>query len=366
MSLVQPKKKPSYKSFFLLLLLLFASRFVFNAHDKASADQLSTTGLKSIRPLTQRRTELAARKGCKNKFVRYTAHDFELTWSKSINDLKSEDPNWEVGCAKLREDSNKVKGILAGLKQHIHSPERDLSRFPLSHYEYEDTCTGQRSKVYIEPLISFLRHPYAICFDGSDSMVLDKSYLMLPFAKEILVSNTRTWLFDAGASTYDNGAGGASQSWFVNTYRERGIEFDRIIGWEAAPTDPNEQWGSVPADIKRKTSWFNIPATTGVHDADNPLTFIKELTKVEDFVVFKLDVDAPFVEIALVQQILQDPELLHLIDEFYFEHHVTGSPVQWRGWGNQSLVGAPLNDIQDSYVIFTTLREHGIRAHSWV
>ena len=178
--------------------------------------------------------------------------------------------------------------------------------------------------------------------------------------------SSRKWLFDAGASTYDAGAGGASQSWFVNTYRDRGFEFDRIIGWEAARTDPKEQWSSVPADIKRKTSWYNIPATKEIGGADNPLTFIKELTTPEDYVVFKLDIDAPAIEIALVQQIMGDPELLALIDEFYFEHHVTGSPMQWEGWGNLSTNQAQLSDIQDSYELFSFLRSKGVRAHSWV
>ena len=96
------------------------------------------------------------------------------------------------------------------------------------------------------------------------------------------------------------------------------------------------------------------------------MTFIKELTKPEDYVVFKLDIDAPAIEIALVQQMMGDCELIALIDEFYFEHHVSGSPMQWGGWGDLSKSTSPLGDIQDSYDIFTVLRENGIRAHSWV
>ena len=82
--------------------------------------------------------------------------------------------------------------------------------------------------------------------------------------------------------------------------------------------------------------------------------------------VFKLDIDAPAIEIALVQQMMGDCELIALIDEFYFEHHVLGSPMQWVGWGDLSKSTSPLGDIQDSYDIFTVLRENGIRAHSWV
>ena len=140
----------------------------------------------------------------------------------------------------------------------------------------------------------------------------------------------------------------------------------RIFGWEAAVTDPIKQWSKTPPDIKRKTSWYNIPAEIGVGHPDNPLTFIKELTKPEDFVVFKLDIDTPAVEVALVQQIMDDPELHELIDEFYFEHHVTGSPMQWHGWGDLSSSTLPLGDIEDSYFIFSLLRGKGIRAHSWV
>ena len=190
--------------------------------------------------------------------------------------------------------------------------------------------------------------------------------MLVPFAHEIPESGGVKYLFDAGASTYDTGAGGASQSWFVDTYRARGIEFDRIFGWEAAVTDPRTQWDVVPADIKRKTSWYNIPATTGIGDADNPLTFVKELAKAEDFVVFKLDIDAPLIEIELIKQILADDVLKSLIDEFYFEHHVTGSIMQWHGWGDLRDTNTPLGDIVHSYDIFKTLRESGIRAHSWV
>ena len=69
---------------------------------------------------------------------------------------------------------------------------------------------------------------------------------------------------------------------------------------------------------------------------------------------------------ALVQQIMGDPELLALDDAFYFEHHVTGSPMQWKAWGNLSTNRAQLGDIQDSYELFSFLISKGVRAHSWV
>jgi len=83
-------------------------------------------------------------------------------------------------------------------------------------------------------------------------------------------------------------------------------------------------------------------------------------------VVFKLDIDTPAVEVALVQQLMKDEELLELIDEFYFEHHVSGSPMQWHGWGDLTKSKTALGHIQNSYDIFTFFRQRGIRAHSWV
>ena len=303
---------------------------------------------------------------CGTKLLEYQPSILEERWKAEIASLKSNDAAWERGCSKIRRELEDHKKIVHDVETH---PSAQVPAYPstLSHHVYENTCTGLTEKIPIEPLASFLRHPLAICSPGADAdLILDKSYLLIPFAHEVGANHSYKWLFDAGASTYDTGAGGASQSWFVNTYRSRGYEFDRIIGWEAAPTEPERQWSAVPADIKRKTSWYNIPATTEVGGADNPLTFIKELTKPEDYVVFKLDIDAPAVEVALVQQLMSDPELWALVDDFFFEHHVAGSPMQSNGWGDLSKSKTPMGDIEDSYAIFMFLREKGIRAHSWV
>ena len=304
---------------------------------------------------------------CNKKVVRYIPSDLEISWFRDISRLASDDHNWLAGCGKLRNNERDVDKAISATQQHAEGNlDSSAARAHLSRHELRDTCTGEISYVYIEPLISFLRHPNALCREAD---ILDKSYLVVPKYEEIFDTQPpNTWLFDAGASTYDTGAGGASQSWFVDTYRARGIEFDRIIGWEAAVTDPKIQWEAVPADIKRKTSWYNVAATSVPGDADNPLTFIKSLTKEEDYVVFKLDIDAPEVEIELVKQMMSDPELLSLVDEFYFEHHVSGSPMQWNGWGNLSnnAKAGSLGTLEDSYKIFGFLREQGVRAHSWV
>lgn len=324
----------------------------------------------------------ARNQSCDMEFIKYIPSALEQTWSAEVNRVASNEHTWKLGCEMLNNDLVKVQELLSAIGRYELDPSSaNLSSSYTSALEFRDSCTGRQSFVHIEPLVSFLRHPLAFCQkiqmswfmrlfgnkkDFVIDMLFDKNYLIVPYKDEVTNDESTKWLFDAGASTYDAGAGGASQSWFVNTYRARGIEFDRIIGWEAAKTDPSNQWDGVPEEVKRKTSWFNIPVTTGVGDADNPLTFIKHLTKPEDFVVFKLDIDSPLVEIALVQQLMADPQLLELVDEFYFEHHVSGSPMQWNGWGDLRKSDAELSTLQESYELFTFLRQHGVRAHSWV
>jgi len=84
--------------------------------------------------------------------------------------------------------------------------------------------------------------------------------------------------------------------------------------------------------------------------------------------VVKIDIDTPEVEIMLVMQLLEDEILLGLVDEFYFEHHVHGNPMQFRGWGNLRRKNENMlhPGIEHSYKIFQLLREKGVRAHSWV
>ena len=305
---------------------------------------------------------------CVFRTVKYYPSTLESYWIKRIKIIQSDEPSWTTGCDEVRRNVESIEKMLQDIDELISYTAQSLKRQSntLSSYEIEDSCSGERHYTYIEPLISFLRHPKAVCFQQNDHL-LDKSYLVVPHQNEIAKTGSAyTWLFDVGASTYREGAGGASQSWFVDTYRNRGIEFDRIYAWEAAKTDPEAQWAGTPLDVKMKTSWYNIPINVTLGHADNPLTFIKRLAKEEDYVVLKLDIDTPTVEIQLVKQLMVDEKLLSLVDEFYFEHHVSGSPMQWYGWGNLSAVVGSLTDLHSSYSIFAFLRGRGIRAHSWV
>jgi hypothetical protein len=75
----------------------------------------------------------------------------------------------------------------------------------------------------------------------------------------------------------------------------------------------------------------------------------------------QLDIDTPHIEGALIQQLMQDPNLTALVDEMCFEHHVY-IPEMQKYWG----VGADSpNTLATSYQYYTDLRNKGIRMHSW-
>ena len=175
-------------------------------------------------------------------------------------------PLWTTGCKQMRKDKEYLNFFqsfssdplrLGDHTRAIKGKKHERLREVFSYHRAYDSCSKEEYFLYIEPLVSFLRHPGAVCFSNDPQ---DKSYIMLPSASSIISKGAKKYFFDVGASTYIAGLGGDSQKWFIDNYRLQGIEFDHIFGWEAKPTRPSEQWNSVPPDIKRKTSWYNIPA----------------------------------------------------------------------------------------------------------
>ena len=91
------------------------------------------------------------------------------------------------------------------------------------------------------------------------------------------------------------------------------------------------------------------------------------MTTPEDFVIFKLDVDTSEVEIPIALDILNDPEMHSLIDEFFFELHFRCEVLMTCGWGKDVLEesnGLQL-DRPSTLKFFRDLRKTGIRAHIW-
>jgi hypothetical protein len=168
----------------------------------------------------------------------------------------------------------------------------------------------------IEPLVGFLRHPMHVCFSQGDEFNVDKSYMFPSFAtagvnREI---KKRSLFFDVGASAYASGAGGASQLWFIETYRKRGIEFDHIYAWESSHNQ-SHNLRETPDDIILKMSYFNLPVSSDPRHRDSVIRYIFNVTHEADFVVFKLDIDKKLVEWKILLSILKDRTVCSLIDE---------------------------------------------------
>ena len=173
----------------------------------------------------------------------------------------------------------------------------------------------------------------------------------------------RAYFFDLGASLYSQGTGGASQAYFLQTYKALGVRFDRILCWEAYAMEPTRILSSFPPEIMDLVSYYNLPVSAAASHRLNPWRTLKTVATAADLVVVKLDIDNATVEEALVEQLLADAALASLVDEFYYEHHVRDSPMMHQGWRRQ---GVPRQSLAESYGVFTALRERGIRAHSWV
>ena len=328
----------------------------------------------------------------------YHSSLLEEYWLTNIEQLTSGymSRSWTKGCKAVMNQTNEVKIYLnywklreEWIQQNDNSDsnkKKEILTFNkniFSYYNVTHYCGNDRqfyySEVPIEPLMGALRHPKFHCRSMpknplrpgyyKDDYRVNKDY-MLPllyseYSPKYYSKNkriTRNYLFDLGASLYKEGFGGASQEWFVETYAKRGLSFDRIFAWEAQQYNASVIFDQYPPDIIGKVSYFNIPAHAEVNSTSNPLRILKGIVEKDDFVVFKLDIDNEVVELAFIEQIMNDKELSDLIDELYFEHHVSGHPLHKESWGK----GAKLMNMSQSYELFYKLRKLGIRAHSWV
>ena len=75
----------------------------------------------------------------------------------------------------------------------------------------------------------------------------------------------------------------------------------------------------MPDGLMGRVTFFNFPITAVPGSPRNPLHVIKNMARPGDFVVFKLDIDFPEAERALMEQLTTDKELHALIDIVYYE-----------------------------------------------
>jgi hypothetical protein len=292
--------------------------------------------------------------GCRWQFVSYTPSAYETYWTKNIATLQLD----------VCGESNKQISRIVPWMTHVFD-KKGLPESIFSKFLFQNNCTGETVTDYIEPLAGLMRNPY-FCLKG-EKFVVNKDYMVISWnvsRKVEVIFPTyvpKSYFFDLGASTYTTGSGGSSQNWFVQGYEAKGINWDGVYAWEVSQHLPVHVWSIIPPHLKPIYHWYNIPANPTPNHSDNPLEYIKRIARPEDFVLLKIDIDNTAVEEALVAQILASEELLGLIDDFYFEHHVNTASMN-PYWGTQS---SP-STLQDSYRIFSTLRSKGVAAHAWV
>lgn len=255
-------------------------------------------------------------------------------------------------------------------------------------YRYECSGSFQSNIIvsqYIEPLIGLLRDPLTICkydglsskllFNGGEGVQSKRFYLLGPSApyQNLYISTvdiapwlnrpgSRKILFDLGSSFFNgmsstiNSSSTIGTRWFYEYFRSISLRFDRIIAFEARQYTPNDYWKQIPDDIIGSLTFIN----NGVDKSGkfNPWNILKSIAKPDDYVIIKLDIDTPSLENNLANQVLNDPSISSLIDEMFYEMHVSVNEMRpfW---------GSPGGQLKDTYVFFTKLRQLGIRMHSW-
>lgn len=212
---------------------------------------------------------------------------------------------------------------------------------------------------FVEPLLPPLRHP-EFCF--SHKHLLDLNYIVHDFSAmcRALTPNSRIVLVDMGASLMFHGGADSPAVYLTHIYRKFGLPFDHIYAFEITPTAPTAVFERVPPELLTSYHWINVGVSANPEDRLNPFRMLLSDFTEDDFIVVKLDIDTPFIELPLAYQLLNDTRLHKLIDHFYFEHHVNlGDLLPW--WGTKVN-----GTVFDSLQLFRGLRERGVASHSWV
>lgn len=181
-------------------------------------------------------------------------------------------------------------------------------------------------------------------------------------AKTPQQQNISIYLFDAGAtlpgkdSKRDNQWSGTE--WIYGWYAKRGIVFDHVYAWE--PRAGDIDMSVLEPGLAKALKFFKVGISDGPTHQHNPLARIRALCKPKDIVVFKLDIDN-LMEMNVVKQLLSDPELLGLVDEFYYEHHVKNNLMRMHGLGGND----KKSNLKTWYDMVMPARRRGLHMHFW-
>jgi hypothetical protein len=154
----------------------------------------------------------------------------------------------------------------------------------------------------------------------------------------------------------------------------QGVRFDAVYAWEAKPQPGGAFYAGMPAGLLARTHFYNFPVTSsgGANDSDStpamlaaptsPLAVLAAVAAPGDFVVLKLDIDVPSLELPLLRALAEHPALAARVDELFWEAHVRMLPEMGRfgpDWPHYQL------PLAEGRRLLARLRRAGIRAHPW-
>ena len=211
---------------------------------------------------------------------------------------------------------------------------------------------------WVEPLLTPQRNP-EFCFQRKHLMSL--GYLVQDFARmcRSLKPKSKIVLIDMGAALDFHESEDSPAMYLTKTYRKFGFYFDHIYAFEIEPKNSKTVYDRVPDELMASYHWINLGVDANTESKFNPLHSILRNFDKDDLVIVKLDIDTPFIEVPLANQLLNDAILSDLVDQFYFEHHVHLGELA-RNWG-PSMHGI----IKSSLELFRGLRKNGVAAHFW-
>ena len=234
--------------------------------------------------------------------------------------------------------------------------------------------SGQLSQTtagYVEPLIPPMRHP-GLCLEddvrtGTKKMhiLLSLDYLIHDWAElcRQLKPTSRTVFIDMGASLMfferETHQDRSPSLKLLDDFRKFGFVFDHIYAYELRQQVAAEVYKHVPLPYQSAFHWVNVGVSADPTSIFNPFKMLLESFTENDLIIVKLDIDSPDIERALAEQLRQNPALLDLIDHFYFEHHVNQYEIK-NHWGPTK------ESVEESFQLFTSLRQRGVAAHFWV
>jgi hypothetical protein len=346
----------------------------------------------------------AANNNCVWTFHSYESSGWEKEWIEGEETGRRKDLECEVLAEKDEADRSvrlikAVTGIVLDGMPAI--PPDSIPLF--SRMIYARRCgpnkvdTGERRVQLIEPLVGILRDPLSMCprppsvpmqvyaaFGPLENDEQSKRHLLpAPLApwsdtpndsKSWRLGGMDTWipgktarqkvLIDMGASLYGgwhSNLTAVGASWFVERFKRHHLAFDWIVSYEIEKHDPDEIYKDVPDDVLPHYLYFNQGVVAAAGARWNPWRILKGMSiSNQDYVAVKLDIDVPEIEDGLIEQLMKEDALRQRVDEVFFEHHVNVKAMN-PSWRTENL---PIT-MKDSYRLFLTLRQKGVRMHSW-